>query len=217
MKLVNPWDMVYKEQGRVFSEPYKGFAKYLEILKGDGFRNILDLGCGTGRHALPLAKDGFNVYAFDISENAIKLLLETVSKNNNFQDVILRTSVADMFEKFPYPDNFFDTIISIAVVYHGTLNNILLAMKEIARVLKKGGLFYFTASVSIEHSKRVNSGKNYIMVEKGTYLPLDGREKYLVHHYFTKDELYSLLRPDFTDVSVEFDGDNYYEVYARKR
>ena len=55
------------------------------------------------------------------------------------------------------------------------------------------------------------------MVEKGTYLPLDGREKYLVHHYFTKDELYSLLRPDFTDVSVEFDGDNYYEVYARKR
>jgi 2-polyprenyl-3-methyl-5-hydroxy-6-metoxy-1,4-benzoquinol methylase len=33
---------------------------------------ILDLGCGTGRHSIFLAKEGFNVYGFDQSENAIK-------------------------------------------------------------------------------------------------------------------------------------------------
>lgn len=215
MKLVNPWDEVYREQGHVFDKPYQGFQRYLDLVRNKRLRNILDLGSGTGRHAIPLAKEKFNVSAFDISESAIDLLnsmaLE-VGTNGN-----LDTRVADMFEKFPYPDRFFDSVISVAVIYHGTVNNILFVIDEVRRVLKKGGIFYFTASVSIEHSKRVNSGNNYIMVEKGTYLPLDGREKHLVHHYFTKDELLSILRSDFKDVTVDFDGDNYYEVYAIKR
>jgi SAM-dependent methyltransferase len=217
MQLINPWDLVYKEQGEVFSEPYSGFSSYLELIKSNKtIRNVLDLGCGTGRHALPLIKAGFDVYAFDISENAVKFL-ENAASELLAEDKKLDLKIADMFEKFPYPDGFFDSVISIAVVYHGTLNNITSAFEEVSRVMRKGGILYFTASVSIEHSKRVNSGNNYIMVEKGTYLPLDGREKYLVHHYFTKDELFSLLRKNFKDITVEFDGDNYYEVYATKR
>lgn len=216
MQLVNPWDVVYKEQGYVFDKPYKGFSRYVSIIKEKHYRNILDLGCGTGRHAIPLAIEKFNVSAFDISENAIRLLdkaaVEASMINGN-----LDTRVADMFQPFPYPDKFFDSVISVAVIYHGTINNIMFVLDEVMRVLKRGGVFYFTASVSLEHSKRVNSGNNYIMVEKGTYLPLDGREKYLVHHYFTKDELLSVLRSDFKDVTVEFDGDNYYEIYAIKR
>ena len=122
-----------------------------------------------------------------------------------------------MFEKFPYENNFFDSIISIAVIYHGTVNNILSTFKEVSRVLKPGGMLYFTTSVNLESSKAINGGSSYVLVEKGTFLPLDGREKHLVHHYFTREELWEVLSNDFVDISINFDGDNYFEVYCFKK
>ena len=34
---------------------------------------ILDLACGTGRHTIPLAKEGFNVVGLDISSKLLKI------------------------------------------------------------------------------------------------------------------------------------------------
>jgi len=213
--LVNPWDEVYKRNGNVLGAPYRGFAKYLTQLKKISAKTILDLGCGTGRHAIPLYKNGFKPYAFDISANAIsQLRLELSKQGFDHTDKIV---IADMFEKFPYADDFFDCVISIATIYHGTVNNIKFSLGEVKRILKSGGMFYFTTSVNIENSKSINSGSNYILVEKGTFLPLDGREKHLVQHYFDKDELSKILSGDFKDIAINFDGDNYFEVYCFKK
>ena len=47
---------------------------YGNIWQSKGFNNILDLGCGMGRHAILFAKMNFNVDAFDLSEYAINYL-----------------------------------------------------------------------------------------------------------------------------------------------
>lgn len=48
--------------------------------KFDGVKNVLDLGCGIGRHSIELAQRGYNVTGIDFSERNIKMANEK-SKN----------------------------------------------------------------------------------------------------------------------------------------
>jgi 2-polyprenyl-3-methyl-5-hydroxy-6-metoxy-1,4-benzoquinol methylase len=43
---------------------------------------ILDVGCGTGRHAIELTKRGYNVTGIDLSENQLERAREKAKENN---------------------------------------------------------------------------------------------------------------------------------------
>ena len=43
---------------------------------------ILDVGCGTGRHAIELSKRGYNVTGIDLSESQLKRAREKAAENN---------------------------------------------------------------------------------------------------------------------------------------
>ena len=43
---------------------------------------ILDVGCGTGRHAIELSKRGYNVTGIDLSESQLKRAKEKAAENN---------------------------------------------------------------------------------------------------------------------------------------
>ena len=45
-------------------------------LAGDRSKRILDIGCGTGRHAIELVRRGYNVTGFDLSEGQLRLARE---------------------------------------------------------------------------------------------------------------------------------------------
>jgi 2-polyprenyl-3-methyl-5-hydroxy-6-metoxy-1,4-benzoquinol methylase len=45
-------------------------------------KNILDIACGTGRHAIPLAKLGYRVTAFDLSKEMLDIAKEKAKKEN---------------------------------------------------------------------------------------------------------------------------------------
>lgn len=72
---------------------------------------VLDLGCGDGRNAIPLARAGFNVTALDISEAGIRKL-NTLAER---EGLTIRASVADM-TTYDFPEKC-DLIIS-----HGCLH-----------------------------------------------------------------------------------------------
>lgn len=64
------WEKGYlNREESVFGEPSKEVVEIVPFLRAGA--EILDVGCGDGRHALYLAGLGFHVDAFDISENAI--------------------------------------------------------------------------------------------------------------------------------------------------
>ena len=72
---------------------------------------ILDIGCGDGRHALFLAKTGFEVTAIDISTAGIKKLSQLAKRSG----VLINTQVMDM-RQFEFT-NSYDAIIA-----HGCLH-----------------------------------------------------------------------------------------------
>ncbi len=102
-------------------------------------RTALDLGCGVGRHALLLARAGFEVTAFDGAPTGLDVLRETAVAEN----LALQVDQGLMTD-LPYASLSFDFVLAFNVVYHGEPGVVRRAIEEIGRVLKPGGLYYGT-------------------------------------------------------------------------
>ena len=92
---------------------------------------VVDLGCGTGRHALWLAAAGAEVTAVDFSEG---MLAEARRKPG--ADVV-RFLVHDLHEPLPFPDGAFDLAVSGLALEH--LRDLAGFFREAHRVLRPGG------------------------------------------------------------------------------
>lgn len=92
---------------------------------------VLDLGCGTGRHALWLAAAGATVTAVDFSEG---MLAEARRK---LEPIGVRLLVHDLQEPLPFPDAAFDLVVSGLVLEH--LRDLLAFFGETHRVTRPGG------------------------------------------------------------------------------
>lgn len=73
-----------------FTRGTQGEVDFIEKeINFDKIKRILDIGCGTGRHAIELAKRGYNVTGIDLSESQLKKALEK-AKNKNLTINFLR-------------------------------------------------------------------------------------------------------------------------------
>ncbi len=91
---------------------------------------ILDAGCGEGYGSGLLAEVATKVIGVDVSQEAIRHAREKYSREN------LHYCVMDVVN-MNFADNTFDVIVSFQVIEH--LNNPLKFLKQIKRMLKKGG------------------------------------------------------------------------------
>lgn len=109
------------------------------------FKKMLDVGCADGSFSKKLRDDfGFDTYGIDISENSVKL----ANKNG------VKAKKHNLENRLPYPDNHFDLIISCEVIEH--LYDTDFFIKELRRVLKKGGFMILTTP---NLASAVNRGK----------------------------------------------------------
>lgn len=174
------WEEIYKEKGEVYSEVNPKIKKYAEIFKEKGYKKVLDLCCGTGRHSIFLAKEGFSVYATDISEKGVEILKRN-AKKQNLSDISCK--VHNM-NKIPYLDDFFDAIICTFSMGHGTLDDAKKTIDEMYRTLKVGGMV-ITDFMSTK-DETYGRGEE---IEENTFLGSMEEDKHMLHHYFDENEL----------------------------
>jgi cyclopropane fatty-acyl-phospholipid synthase-like methyltransferase len=192
------WEDIFSSEGVTWHGVQEDVPKIAHILKHVRANKILDLGCGTGRHTIYLAKKGFNVYGFDMSVTGIRY----TKRRLKAKGLKAHISVHDMSAGIPYRSGFFDALISIQVIDHNTAKGLRSTINEIYRVLRKGGTLF----VSVQ-SKRALAGNKHRFLSKYTYIPLDGGEKGLLHHYFTAGTLRSAFKNfDIKDVHLDSYG-----------
>jgi tellurite methyltransferase len=100
---------------------------------------VLDLGCGIGRHAIAFALAGFNVTATDASAEAV-CHLDNWAKELGLS---VRTQICDSIAD-GFPPESFDIVLSYNVIYHGFRHQFAAAIGHVQKLLKPGGLFFFT-------------------------------------------------------------------------
>lgn len=184
------WDKIFRKYGKVFNQIQEDIPKIVKLFKERGAKKILDLGCGTGRHTVYLAKKGFRVYGIDNSPAGIRINKDWLKK----EKLKANLKIGDIYKKLPYKDKFFDVVISIQVIHHAKIRTIRKAIKEIERVLKPNGLIFIT----IRKKKQMRGRAKYKMIASRACIPVEGEEKGLIHYLFNKE----LLRKEFRDFKI---------------
>ncbi len=204
------WDKIFSKRGKIFHDPHPDLEKISVSFKEKEIKRVLDLGCGTGRHLIFLSKKGFEVYGMDASPKALEMAEKWLIEENEKAELHLNR----MEDKFPYEDKFFDAIISIQVIHHNLIKDIISTVKEIERILKKDGMIFLTFPVLGTGSKLEKWELKEI--EKGTYIPQKGQEKGLPHHFFTVDEIYQVFN-SFNLLEIYMDETNHRAILGIKK
>lgn len=227
---VNPWDELYEEIGipEDLERPYFNFNFIISLIEDlqqpedrVGKKKVLDVAMGPGRHAIALAEKGYEVYGFDLSENALELAKDQLSERGLSCDI----KVGDMFERYDYPENFFDAVVAIQAIYHGCPPHMQESLNQIHRVLRPGGLLAFTVSRDCERPLTDTNGlrykataledRDYVKVKgfEDTYVFLHGREEGLPHFYPNEEKLEDMLwEAGFNNLQMYKDSERRYRV-----
>ncbi len=108
-----------------------------------GAESILDLGSGTGTHAILLAGEGYSVHGVDISEKMLVMAKARLSQIQQERAKRVRFSIGDI--RTIRLEEKFDAVVALFhVMSYQTSNQALKELFSTAAVhLKPGGLFIF--------------------------------------------------------------------------
>jgi ubiquinone/menaquinone biosynthesis C-methylase UbiE len=133
----------------------------LELAEG---LSIVDLGCGTGRQSIPMAKavsSSGSILAIDISIDSLSSLM-AVAKNNNVENriTVLNTDLDNLETNLI--ENKYDRVLSSFSIYY--TKNPEKLFNVIYSTLKLGGIFFFCGPSSKNNSEL----KNFISTIKNS-------------------------------------------------
>ncbi len=117
------------------------------VKKIKGVKKILDVGCWTSQLSMVLDKK-FDYYGIDVDES----LIQSVPKD--FSNKIKLGSAT----KIPFKNSTFDVVCFFDVIEHLPENSEIKALKEIFRVLKKGGVLFLSTPNDNILSKLLDPG-----------------------------------------------------------
>jgi len=101
--------------------------------------DVLDVGAGTGRHAIRIAASGARVTAVDFSE-------EMLAKARQKPDADrVRWLVHDVTRPLPFGPRSFDRLLSALVLEHIPVDELVSFFRELGRVTRDDGVIVVTA------------------------------------------------------------------------
>jgi tellurite methyltransferase len=180
------WDQAWREEAIAtdWSTPDPWVVSVSEAKPG---ARVLDLGCGVGRHALAFSRAGMDCYGFDRSDSAVASTRERAESEGLKIDL----QVGDI-KQLPYADGFFDYVLAWNVVFHGSEEETAIAIAEVRRVLRPGGVFQTTmlSKRNIEHGMGTEISPN-------CWVQPDGPKDRPYPHVFSDEHDVLRLHPGF--------------------
>ena len=130
----------YDEEGRLLSKhgqvEYITTQKYIhDCIHDISAKRILEIGAGTGRYSIALAREGFDVTAVELVEHNINQLKQ---KLEGSETITVRQGNA--LDLSAFKNNSFDITLLLGPMYHlYSKSEKLAALSEAVRVTRSGG------------------------------------------------------------------------------
>ena len=173
-------------------EPDKVVTELIATLYKPKTKDILDLGCGIGRHTIFLAEAGYNVTAVDSSQEALDILKYQVDEKG-LKVIIINGNYSEEL----FPENSFDLIIAYNVIYHGYREDFAQAVHLVCKWLRSDGLFFFTCP-----SRKDDRYGNGEKVAPNTYKPLNSIHPVDIHYFADEADISDFLH-EFSEISKD--------------
>jgi ubiquinone/menaquinone biosynthesis C-methylase UbiE len=119
---------------------WSAFARGAPARPAAGAAPILELGCGTGRVAIPVAKTGATVIGIDRSESMLSRARTRIQRARQQSRVRL---IRGDIRHLPFPDRSFPLVMAPYGILQSLLDERVLAatLKDVRRVLTRRGTF----------------------------------------------------------------------------
>ncbi len=179
------WEIVKGQNEKKWKVPSQEVYYLINRWGLMGFKDILDLGCGIGRHSILFKQKGFNTYAMDLSQDAINKA-SSWAKNLNLQIDFK----VDNMTNLPYDNEMMDAIFAYYVISHTDTKGVVQILKEIRRVLKNQGEVYLTFGSKDSWGYK----SNWPCVDENTKIRLeDGPDNNVPHFFADRELIYDLF------------------------
>lgn len=197
------WEKEYQNSKLVTKAdgPQADTLRFLKFLKKDqkyklDGKNILDLGCGTGRNANYLAEEGNSVIGIEISKTALALAKERAADLGVKVDYRL----GDIGEPYDIPDESMDVVLDVTSSNALDEKGRAVYLSEVSRVLKSGGYFFVRALCKDGNKNVKNLLKDSPGREYDTYYMKDLD---LYERVFSREDFIKMYGQYFKILSLE--------------
>ncbi len=185
---------------------------------------VLEVGCGSCSNLWMIAKESFDAYGLDLSDESL-VLGKKMLDNWHVEADLRQGSFLDL----PYEESSFDIVVDVFSMNCVKHDDFLTAISEVYRVLKKGGLFF-----SYTPSQNSDAFKYYKPAKKLDKFTLNGiyretspfsKNHYPFHFWDKEGYKETLINKGFFVMYLETVQRSYYQgqddfehivVYARK-
>jgi ubiquinone/menaquinone biosynthesis C-methylase UbiE len=179
----NQWSTAYDRDQNITRDLDQAIT--FQVFKSQNFKNILELGCGTGKNTVLFADIASAVHALDFSEGMLEQARQKLPANN------IRFAAADLTHAWPCDNEAYDFISCNLVLEH--IENLSFIFQEAFRCLGKGGQFY----ISEFHPFRQYQGGKARYQENEKIIEVDA----YVHHM--SEILNAAKQSGFSVISVD--------------
>lgn len=125
---------------------------------------MLEIGCGSGANLWMIAREGFETFGLDLSNEALKLC-ETMLTSWGTQASLQQGSMTGL----PYASEMFDGVVDVFSSYCLNEAEFLDCLDDVARVLKSGGRYF-----SYAPSKNSDAFTDFLPAKKIDPSTIDG-------------------------------------------
>ncbi len=178
--------------------------EYPWLIKHGEFKpgaKILDCGCGRGILQFYLAKKGYDITSVDISTlkahqvqgfwNIVRKLGLPIreDKASAMKAMARRYGTSVDFHvaniaRLPFADETFDHVYSISVLEHMAKGEDVMAIREMSRVLKKGGTMFVTVDFSpVKMEMKAYTKEDILALISASGLQFDNEYDFEVHDW----------------------------------
>ena len=184
------WESVDPNRITEYIETFDmGEDNLIAVMRQGGVHSVCDAGCGCGIYAAKLVANGFYVSGFDVSTHAVEIAQSLIQKAGYSAD-LKTASILDT----GYADDLFDCVISRDVLDHISKADAVIALKELCRITKPGGIVLFTLDSLDEEYET----ETHIVNADGDYVFTDGKWNGMVFHPYSQEEICEIIPTGLT-------------------
>jgi len=129
--------------------------------------NLLEIGCGSGRDASFMLRNGYNILAIDGSKEMVE---EAKKYHPELKDNLEVRCIPD---ELHFKPSSFDGVYSIATLMHLKQDAIAATFKEVYNLLKPNGQFVFSVPIQrddIDATNRDQQDRYFSMLSKSEWI-----------------------------------------------
>lgn len=160
--------------------------KFLEIFSQYPITQVCDAACGFGTYSRILHEAGYQLSGFDISEESLKLTRALLKESGIPTDTYLVSDICDI----QFGEGSFDAVVAHAVLDHLEFSQAEVAVNELFRIVKTGGLVYLSFDPMEDDDLKIP----HQVMQDGSFFYTDGDRKGLLFRHYTDSDIRVLCR-----------------------